>query len=229
MGQSLNWPGLVCGLESEARIARQFLSRVAVSGGRPEQARRMAQRLLDQGANGLISFGIAGGLDPALKTGDLVIGSEIAGSDQTIAADADWLAILSQQLPMAKVGPVLGHDEIIFEPADKVRAFNKYAALAVDMESHAVAQVALTNGKPFAVLRAIADDASIRLPPMVGHGLDAQGRPQLAAILMRLALAPWELPALMRAGQATNGALRTLLGRSGFGLISLGSFGRMDI
>ncbi len=229
MSSSLSWPGVVCGLEAEAVIARQFLSHVAVSAGRADRARIIARQLLEQGADGLVSFGIAGGLDRALKCGDLVIGQAVSANGQLIAADAHWVASLARQLPDAHCGTVLGCERIIFDPAGKADAYAQSGALAVDMESHAVAEVAAAYGRPFVVLRAIADTAEVRLPELVAHGLDDQGRPQILPILGRLLLAPWELPALISAGNTSAMAMRTLLCRSGAGLISLGRLGSMNL
>ncbi|MGD0108383.1 MAG: hypothetical protein ABSC06_30745, partial [Rhodopila sp.] len=65
--------GFVVGLTAEARIAKRFGYPVLAGGGRPEGADAAANRLVKQGANALVSFGFAGGLDPALRAGAVVI------------------------------------------------------------------------------------------------------------------------------------------------------------
>ena len=74
--------GIVTGLEAEAAVLRgaanvshpDRLPFIACAGA--ERARAAAQRLLTKGAEALISFGIAGGLDPALRPGRLIVRHE---------------------------------------------------------------------------------------------------------------------------------------------------------
>lgn len=81
--------GIVCGIEAEARTLGSWANdarvAVAVSGGRPERAAAETQRLAGEGVRAVLSWGIAGGLDPALVTGALVVpdGVIVAGGPPT--------------------------------------------------------------------------------------------------------------------------------------------------
>src|SRR4051812_47660360 len=66
-------PGIVVGMAAEARIARRSGFPVATLSG--------ARALLADGADGLISFGIAGGLAPGLRPGTLVVATEVITED----------------------------------------------------------------------------------------------------------------------------------------------------
>ena len=71
----------IVGLAAEARVLRRAAGgldpslpgRIACAAAAPERARAGAERLLAEGAGALVSFGIAGGLDPVLMPGDLVL------------------------------------------------------------------------------------------------------------------------------------------------------------
>ncbi|MBV8703468.1 MAG: hypothetical protein JO118_07120, partial [Acetobacteraceae bacterium] len=65
--------GIVTGLAAEARIVRRLGWPVAVGGGTPAGAYAAAGGLAGQGATALVSFGLAGGLHPALNAGALLI------------------------------------------------------------------------------------------------------------------------------------------------------------
>src|SRR5262245_32321443 len=53
----------ITGLESEARIARRTAARAIAVGSRPGAAADAARRLVESGADALVSFGLAGALD----------------------------------------------------------------------------------------------------------------------------------------------------------------------
>ena len=73
--------GIVVGMVAEAvpaaapsaALAAPLRPRVFVAGRRPGRAQEGARQLLAEGATALLSFGVAGGLDPALRPGDAVL------------------------------------------------------------------------------------------------------------------------------------------------------------
>jgi nucleoside phosphorylase len=70
--------GVVTGLKSEAKLLHGLTFACVSTGGQARAARRKIDRLIAEGATGLISFGIAGALSPDLKTGDLIIADTVA-------------------------------------------------------------------------------------------------------------------------------------------------------
>jgi hypothetical protein len=88
--------------------------------------------------------------------------------------------------------------------------FQRTGAVAVDLESGAVARAATKAGIPFIVLRAIADSATRDLPPAARIGLDAQGRATLGTVLGSVLSHPGQLPALIRLALDTRVALKAL-------------------
>ncbi len=205
--------GIVTGLAAEARIARRITGRVAL--GR-------ADALAEAGLDGLVSFGIAGGLDPALRPGTVVIARRILAPDGSPAeADKDWAKRLDAALPRSiprSNGPVIGSDRPVAVPAEKAALMQKSGAVAVDMESHAVAAAAAGRGIPFLAVRAIADPAGRRLPQAALAGLDGRAPPVLAALLRR----PADLGPLLGVARDYRAALRTLGRVALFGGPSLG-------
>ena len=138
--------GILCGLASEAALLRSLDGLggivMACAGARPQQARWLARDLVKRGATRLLSFGIAGALEPGLPTGSLVIGTQIAAADQLTACQARWIDQLAQSLPTAHCGPVWGSETVIATLAAKRALYERSRCLTVDMESHCVAQVA---------------------------------------------------------------------------------------
>jgi hopanoid-associated phosphorylase len=203
--------GVVTGMASEARIFGADALTVS-AGGDAGATRAGIASLIARGADRLVSFGIAGALDPALKPGDLVIGSAVSTADGVrVPVDQKWLAHLTTHLTIARVADVVGSTEIAATAARKAMLHRDTAAACVDQESHWVADAAHANHLPFIVLRAIADRAGDNLPPAVLVGLDAQGNARTGAVIGALLRNPMQLPGLIRVALQTNRALKGLL------------------
>ncbi len=151
---------------------------------------------------GIVSFGLAGGLDPALKAGELVIGSAVNG----IPADAAWTARLTAALPGARLGAFASGEAMVATPKAKAALFDGTGAVAADMESHLIAGAAI----PFAILRAVSDPAGRALPRAAQVGLQANGEIDLGAVLKALFADPRQLPALIRTAREAGAAFRAL-------------------
>jgi adenosylhomocysteine nucleosidase len=92
----------------------------------------------------------------------------------------------------------------------KAQLFRTTGAVAVDMESAAVADIAEQNGLPFLAVRVVVDSASDVLPRAVTAAADNEGHLQIWRLIGALALAPNELPSLIRLGQRYRAANRSL-------------------
>jgi len=205
----------VTGLAAEARIARRIGWRAVAAGGDAERTRRAMAQLVGDGARALVSFGICGGLDPALSPGALILPQVVTSEDgRRRRVDAALRSVLAAVLGRARVvaldGDVLGAARAADTPSLKAALHRQSGAIAVDLESHLVADAAAAAGLPFAVLRAVADPAERALPPAALIGLKATGRPALGRILWSLARQPAQLPALLQLGRDTRRALATL-------------------
>ena len=97
-------PGIVVGFAAEARVAGRLGWPVAIGGGRSEGAAQVAQRLIEAGAQALISLGLAGGLDPALRPGALIVPSTIIADDECLATDTELSARLGGMTRLLLLG-----------------------------------------------------------------------------------------------------------------------------
>jgi len=201
--------GIVVGLAAEARIARRLGWHVAIGGGTAAGAERAARSLLDSGATALVSVGLAGGLDPSLRPGDLVIPQWVLCRGTRYRADA----ALSLRLGGTTPHLLLGGDAIVASAADKQRLWRETGAAAVDLESGAVARTAAEGGVPFAVLRAVCDPAERALPRAASIGLDSQGAIAFWRTLASLIAKPRQLPVMLRLATDAVVARRALLAR----------------
>jgi hypothetical protein len=96
----------VVGLAFEARIAAGPGIRVISRGGDEELADSLARAFRD-GARGVVSFGVAGGLSPDLAPGTCVIGSAVVSGTnrmKRVSTHDDWSKNLLQAMPGAVRG-----------------------------------------------------------------------------------------------------------------------------
>ena len=201
--------GIVVGLAAEARIARRLGWPVAIGGGTTAGAEAAADALVRQGCAGLISFGLAGGLDPTLKSGALIVPSAVIADGRHYAADPD----LSRMLGGATPHLVLGADVIVDSVEEKRRQRGLTGAAAVDLESGAVARIASTYSIPFAVLRAICDHAEHALAPAALVALDTHGGVKAWRVFASIVAHPSQLPALLALAANAAAARQALIAR----------------
>jgi adenosylhomocysteine nucleosidase len=207
----MNAPSIlaVVGMRSEAALLPKGL-RVVVSGGDPARLRTLLRDQPD-GISAVLSFGIAGGLDPSLITGDLVVATRVRGPGGAYAADPVWSAQLSRRCG-ARLGMVAGAAGVVGEPANKRLLRAATGALVVDLETEAAAAFATARRLPFAALRAVADTAEEVLPRAAAVGLTPDGRPAAARVALALLRQPRELPALLVVARRSRTALEALGG-----------------
>jgi adenosylhomocysteine nucleosidase len=176
---------------------------VEIGGGTPEGAALAASRLLNQGVTGLVSFGLAGGLDPALRPGDLLCPARVGD----LETDPDLAALFGGLTG----GSLWAGDKVIATVAGKQALFRDTGAAAVDLESGAVASAAKARGLPFIAVRAICDPADRALPPAALVALGASGGIGLLRVLGSVARQPGQVPALLRLAGDAAAARRALV------------------
>jgi adenosylhomocysteine nucleosidase len=207
--------GAVAGFRAEAGVLRRLDVTVAFSGGSAERARSEAERLLSEGAAALVSFGFAGGLAPGLQPGDLLLPQTVFSAGlASWSVDPVWRERVHARLARGgfepKAGALAGSERIVATASDKRALFAAVGALAVDMESHAVAAAAAEAKIPFLVLRAVADPADQVIPQVAREALRPDGRIRVRATFGGLFREPGELIALLRLARQSALALASL-------------------
>lgn len=179
------------------------------------RARDSAERALNAGCTALLSFGVAGGLASALPSGTLVLAETVIGPDgKAFPMDQSWRSAMARDLDETQIkfvsGHVSGSDAPVSSPADKQSHFDRTQALCVDMESHAMVQVATARNIPCLVVRAIADSAEDVLPDIAIAAINSEGDVRYGALIKRLAARPSDLADLMRLWRLSRPAFASL-------------------
>ncbi|MGM4887751.1 phosphorylase [Tardiphaga sp. 20_F10_N6_6] len=205
---------IVTGLVQEAKIAAGPGMTVICSSSDPVQLRSLLADFDPATIRGVISFGVAGGLDPDLKSGAVVVATEV------VAGNSRWSAseILSDELIAGagvgrqKVfrGGLVGVEKVVTGQAGKAALRSEFGAAAVDMESHIAAEFAAMAGLPFAALRVVSDPAHRALPEIATTAIKPNGDVDLRKVLRGIARNPLVIRALVSTGRDFNRALRSL-------------------
>lgn len=228
--------GVVAALDIEARTLAPGRPRtaalrelgggalLAVSGMGQAAASTAAQALLDAGATALVSWGVAGGLDPELEAGMICLPRAVISREGArFGTDLQWRELLTAALPAPRRvvdGTLLTVGRALDTAADKAAAFAETGAVAVDMESLAVARLAAERAVPFLAVRVIVDTAVDLLPAAVMVAGDA-GRIHLGRLLRELLRAPGQLGSLLRLARRYRAAQRSLAAVARSGALAL--------
>jgi 4-hydroxy-3-methylbut-2-en-1-yl diphosphate reductase len=163
------------------RVAGATLERCGMG---PARVAQWLPRLAELSPGALVVAGVAGGLDPSLRPGDIVVASEVRDSAGRISLreTAPLVAELRRMGLRVRTGPVLSRDTVVGGPDERER-LAATGALAVDMESAAVVRAAharrsdstTAQQPPIAVLRVIVDTAMTPLvrPATITAGIKA--------------------------------------------------------
>jgi 4-hydroxy-3-methylbut-2-enyl diphosphate reductase len=106
----------------------------------------------------VVVAGVAGGIDPSLRPGDVLVASEVRDEKGRIVlrAAAPLVADLRRMGLRVRTGPMLSRDHVV-GGADEREKLRATGALAVDMESTEI--VRAVRDLPVAVVRVIVDTA----------------------------------------------------------------------
>ena len=219
-------PGIVTGLAVEARLLKKARKRlgatpggeqptVLCAGASSRRAAACAERLLHGGTGWLVSFGVAGGLDPALAPGTLLLPRTVRSErGRLVETDDARRRVLAGRARAAGLtvadGPLYGGSAPIGTATGKAALHRALGCVAVDMESHAVAAVAAKAGRPLLVVRAVADPADRPLPDFLDGAVNEAGNSRLAPVLKQLARQPGSIGLLLRLRGDLRRALASL-------------------
>ena len=211
---------IVTGLVQEARIAAGPGMTVICSSSDPQQLRALLTVFDPTTIRGVLSFGVAGGLDPTLKSGDVVVATEVlAGDDRWLAGfsfSEDLIASVGLGRRRIVRGMLAGAEEVVSASHVKAALHSETGAAAVDMESHIAADYAAKARLPFAALRVISDPASRELPALAASVIKPNGDIDLRKVVHGIVRDPLALLDLVSTGLDFNRALRSLRGCRSF-------------
>ena len=138
--------------------------------GRAAAMRATEALILGHRPRWILSAGFAGGLQANVAQGDIVLADQIvdaAGRQFDIDLKLDRQSLAAER--HLHVGRLLTAERVIATPAEKEALGRLHAALAVDMESIAVAEVCRNEKVRFLAARVISDAMQHTLPADINY------------------------------------------------------------
>jgi adenosylhomocysteine nucleosidase len=183
--------------------------------------------------HGLLSVGFAGGLHVSLTTGDTLLPRQVlclssvtpwdvAAYMSAIPTDADLARLAAMAADQTQLrqhcGTLVSVPEVLTDAAVKRHLGQHTGALAIDMESYSIGQVALAHALPFMTLRTIFDTCDEDLPFQAERFMAVDGAVQPGQALYYLLSHPHTLVHIVpmwgkvrRAGSALHAWLHHFL------------------
>lgn len=201
-------------LKGNLTDGREYICIIAGVG--PMNAAKGALEACKLSPEMILSIGVSGGLAPGVKAGEMIAGNKIhsgiPGIDPWTETEKDRSArerILPDSIKYSS-GSLMGVAKPVMDTEEKQKLFADSGALAVDMESLAVAGIVSGHQTPFGVIRAVSDCSECSLPKVILKSLDESGNTRIAPILVAMLKKPSLLFRLIRLGKDYNKALKNL-------------------
>jgi len=185
---------------------------ILIQAGLGSDNARAAARLVCRhfDCRALWSVGVAGGLAPTLRPGQLVVPSAVFPETPGRVLPVTDSGGLKQLEPHVARGRLLTLSRPLLTAGEKQAWHERTGAIAVDMEAAGVGEAAAELGLPWCAVKAILDSADQTLPAFLAAGTSAEGDLTWSPLLSAL-WSPARLRAALGLGRATRVALAALV------------------
>lgn len=199
--------GLAPARESGTDLLRGIAGRIqvvaALTGIGMRGAARRTEHVLEVAApDHLVVIGVAGGIGETVAIGDLIVPDQVFD----LGTRASFRpAPLGSQPPLG----TLASSDVLLDSPEEAQRLARQGVLAIDMETAAIAAVCQAHGCPWSVFRGVSDRADDGTTDAAVLGLvDAEGRPDPAALARFVLTRPHRIAQLVRLARGAHLATR---------------------
>ena len=197
---------IITPLAYEARALRATTHRygwtLLTCGPGAQGIERLAMQCKAPTGHTIVLAGLAGGLDPRLAAGDLIVPEVVLSSDGERFTPP-------LQLPTA-AGILSSVNEICDSLEAKASQFAESGAHAVDMESAHFATLAVERGWRWGIVRGISDPAGTTLPKSCARWVSSDGKLRPLPLLKSLLKDPKTARTLLRLNRSSSKAMASV-------------------
>lgn len=170
----------------------------------------------------VISVGLCGALDPALREGQVVVATQVCapGTDEVFTACS-----VEAEQPFVS-GVFVSQDRIASTTREKAQLRERYSATAVEMESFGIAGRAKRANLPFCCIKVVSDRADESFKIDFNQSRSKEGRISRGKIVFKAVARPGVIPELFRLkrrAEMAAGALGDFLVSCRFNIQSAGN------
>jgi len=183
---------------------------VVEGGTGRDRARQATHAIIDAYApRWILSVGFSGALVEGINVGDIVVGDGLTDDSgrHPLAVDLRLEPAPDRGLHVGRLCTV---DHIVRESREKKLLAERTGAIAVDMESLAVAEVCRERKTRFLAIRAVSDDAATDLPSEVLGILGPKGTIRAGAVVGSILKRPGSVKDLWNMREKANLAAKHL-------------------
>ena len=194
---------------AEVEGAEVHVLLIGIGGKKPWLA--AARAISDSKLDLAISTGLAGGLKPEHKIGEVLVAEKVLSARRDVAARCDLSAVeTAVSLGAKRVSCFYNANHVVLSAAEK-RETGGFAD-AVEMEGFNVLAEGAMFAEKVVAIRAISDTVEEDLPLDFNRVTTDSGEVSLARVLRQVTAAPWTVPALLRFGRRSKSAAQELAG-----------------
>lgn len=201
-------PILVCPLEHERRglvAAGVDPALIETSGPGREGVRRWADRHPDL-RRPVLLVGLAGGLDPSLESGRVVVAGEVLDAHGRVVVPP-LVETLDLDAPIVRAATA---GRLVASPEAKLALARATGAAIVDLETMHFAEIARARGWRWGVVRVVGDAADEAIPTALERFVDHGGRTRPGVVFGEIFRRPALVPVLRRLQASSRAALSNL-------------------
>jgi len=209
--------GVVVALHWEAQCLQQLTLKPntqlywQLTGMGQQAAAIGAYQLIQKNVDLLVSFGCAAGLQPGLATGTPLLPKQVVTANGDVMhCDQHWQQRFSSELSKTCDAQLTETTMVLSSIADKAALASNSMAVAADMESAAILEVAMQNKVAALVTRTVLDDADQALPMGLTDCCDNFAQPKPWKMASWLARKPRRIAAIYQLAAAQRQARITL-------------------
>ena len=183
--------------------------RALLTGVGADNAVRSIATSLDEMPDLCITAGLAGGLNPQYRTGEVLVARAVCdATGGTLAYSNERLFSSAVDCGAKPASRLISVSRIVRTVQEKSRL--SASADAVDMESFAIIKELSGLGVPCVAIRSVSDSSEMSVPYDFDRALDASGRIRLAHVLGQVVRDPRRVWPLVRLGVRSSRAAVSL-------------------
>ena len=198
--------GIVVGLKSEEKSIPKN-NNIFVARGYGQEAYGAAKKVLKNNIDLIISFGLAGGMNPEIKNSDIIIPKKIFNEKFRFYKTSSFFNSYLEKKCKEKV---ISKVNLITSQKILNKKMNTSLIDAVDMEADFVFKAAIEHNVPFSSVKVIFDDLKNPIPNFLISTINTKGQLKSLNLFFLILKKPYRIKNLIEINKIYRKSMRKL-------------------